>query len=451
MANDIKSASVLQNDLKVFCGKKSEINELVSSKRIVANKWYLAWNTGEIFVATPNSKLIQYGGTANNLSKEDIEKIIQDYTVEDITNLKTQISTLYANFTRYRQDFSNLSNTVSLRLKELDEQLTDVINTKVNDVLTQATDITYSKDQIDLKIKTAISNSESRAAEQYATIASLKSYSTKEYADNVGSDKMVWTTGNSIAGAVAAKKTGSYFCTTNSTSNKYKKGHFYFLSNGVVEDLTPEGGSASTGTTASLSLFIDGATYKAITIGDSFIGTKTASFKYSGTDEIDGTLSLYTPDSSSPIVSISPITKQATFVADLTDLQAGTYNYTLSGITTKGTAISGQFRLTVIAPVYCGSYGQNKPTGVYVKSNFKPYATENIAGSYTITVNSEEYIWICVPQGKIIQKTTLNGFLAPFTSDTKLLPITFNNVTNTYNCYRSVSALSAGTYTIDIS
>jgi len=446
--NIIRPASTFQNDLKVFVGKKSEILTLKNSNKIVENKWYLAWDTGEIFVATPAKKLIQYGGTANNLSQEDIETICKNYTKTDLDYVKAQLTKVYDSFFTYKKEFNALELSLDTKLSDLENRTNEVISQRVNAVLADAAAITYSKDQIDSKISTAITNSQTTIDQIYMKKSDMNAYATKSEVSTADSSKMTWTTGNAIAEAVSLHKSGVYFCTISSTDETYQKGHFYYLNGVNYEDLTVEGGGSYS--SPYLSVTIDGLDAKQILIGESFSGLKSFKFTCSDPTNVSGDLKFYEPNNTNAIATVAPTVTTATnFTASLTNLIPGTYTYKLSGVDKKNHAIQGEFNLVVIAPIYYGSGTDTLPSAVTIKSTFSQKNNVSHVGSYQVTVYSNGYIWFCLPQGKTLSGATLSGFTAPF-EPVQTQTLMFNSVSNTYNCYRSSASLQAGVYTINI-
>lgn len=452
MANESyvrNSTSAIENDLKIFTGTKAEIMALKAQLKLVPNKWYLAWDRGEIFVTSPNKKLIQYGGS-NALTQEEIEEIIANYTESDLNMIKTQLSTITKSYGSYKSEFVILQNTINSKINELETKTTDLITSKVNQVLSDASSITYSKDQIDSKIANAIATDNARDDNKYATKTSLDGYVKTETLAGALSTKLEYASGNSIADIIATKKVGMYFAITDSTDEKYLKGHIYYSNGSSYEDLTPEGsGSGGSYVPPSLVLTIDGYSSIQLKIGESFTGSKSFKFNISNPDNISGILSFFEPNNSTAIKTVAPSVTTATdFIANLNYLNVGTYKYTLSGQDKKGNNIIGNYTISVVAPTYYGSYGVNAPNSTIIKSQFSARNLSDVAGKYTVSVANDEYIWICVPELKSISSFTLNGFMAPFEAPVQV-KLTFNGVENTYNCYRSSAALEAGVITVN--
>ena len=135
--------SAIQNDFKVFFGKKAEILDIVNSGRVVANKWYLAWDKGEIFVASPLKKLIPFGGSANNLSKEDIETLIKTATETELKDVRQQIIYFRDTITANANAYSRFESVVTKRVDKLDSDFANTIREKVNEALSSIESFVY--------------------------------------------------------------------------------------------------------------------------------------------------------------------------------------------------------------------------------------------------------------------------------------------------------------------
>ena len=96
--------------------------------------------------------------------------------------------------------------------------------------------------------------------------------------------------------------------------------------------------------------------------------------------------------------------------------------------------------LIFVKPMYFGFSGSSI-------SSFDGLAKQNLktspAGSYNLTNQTNNYMWLCVPYNMTIKKVAMGGFDVPVELN--------NNAPDGYNCYRSSNELVAGTYNIVIS
>lgn len=447
------ASSSIQNDLKIFVGKKAEILNIKSQNKLVANKFYLAWDSGEIFFTSQGKQLIRYGGSNDNFSEEDIKEIVNNCTVDELRVLKTQITSVLNSFASYRSSFNAMQTDVTAKLEKLEKDTQSLIAEKVDEVLAEATDLTYSKTQIENLIRTSIEENDYQDIDRFVSREEISSYTDTDTMNSLLNKKMEYATGNIIASNVAIKAQGAYFCVQNSTDSAFVKGHIYYLNGYDYEDLTPAGGTSSGEivTTPAITLMIDGQTSSTIQIGGSFSGAKSFTFSISGNTTIDSDLSFFEYGNPEPLVSVRPTTIVETdFIANLNILDVGKYTYTLSGQDTKGNYISGTYTLNVIAPIYYGaSSSASVPTQTVIQSEFANKSTSSVTGTYNVTTRTNEYIWICTPALKTIDSFTLNGFMAPFENPITL-PMTFNGITNNYNCYRSSEALDAAVIKLNV-
>ena len=107
MANTSQTYSTetsIQNDFKIFLGKKSEIVEILATGRVVDKKWYLAWDTGEIFIGNKLHKLMKFGGSNENITSDDVKNIIETETHGNFNELRKQVAKVLQNYTALSEE-----------------------------------------------------------------------------------------------------------------------------------------------------------------------------------------------------------------------------------------------------------------------------------------------------------------------------------------------------------
>lgn len=438
--------TTINDDLKIFMGKSSEIKEILDAKRVVNRKWYLAWDTGEIYIGNGVQKLIRFGGTANNLSKGDIEEIISNYTKEDLRVIKVQLADVLKKYNETTYEINKLRNDTNEAINNLNNNTIKYIEEKIDEVLSSAESITYSKNQINDLISQSYNKVSENFIDNNELRDELNNYVSYEYAD---SNILKYATGNTLVINASKRINGYFFCTADSTDTNltYERGHTYLLNNGLHEDVTAIGSGVSS-TDPVINLLLDGKSSSEILVGDNFSKVNTlVTFTIDNSKYMKGTLTFY-ENKQSVKTDISLTLGSFYYNTRLVDLTKGTYEYSLVGQSKDDKTIIGTYTLKVIAPIYYGSAGSTLPSNDTIK-NFSNKMTEVVSGTYDITTKQNEYIWICIPSDLSINSFSLNGFTAPFNSY-ELTTLTFNNVTQEYKAYRSYSSLQAGTISLNV-
>ena len=158
-------------------------------------------------------KLIRFGGTANNLSKADIESIISSYTKEDIRIIKVQLKDALQKYQETNNNINTLRNDVNTAIDDLNNKTLEYIEKKIDEVLSTAESITYSKNQIDQMFL----NNKNEIAENYVSNDSLSNtllnYVSNDYANN---NMLKYSSGAALLNYLANRTNGYYFCTSDS-------------------------------------------------------------------------------------------------------------------------------------------------------------------------------------------------------------------------------------------
>lgn len=267
MAAKVNGANQIQSDFKIFLGKKSEIAMIEKEKKVEPLKWYLAWNTGEIWVGMPTKTLRQFGGkyqdedlTDTGLSYDEIQELSAQYftkyeeiTVEnmsayltekkskfntsdiallqtalDIRLLKKQLSSIQGDY----KSFSELSKALQEKVTKLTDKSAQLVQKQVNDVLNSLQDKFITRTEtIDL-INNAMQNAFER---EITTWMSNNDYVTNSHLQNTLynlnksfattdalNEKVTFLSGNALVDKLAAGKTGVYI--VSESSNLFYQG-----------------------------------------------------------------------------------------------------------------------------------------------------------------------------------------------------------------------------------
>lgn len=465
-AYDSAASKAMTDDLKVFLGTIADIKAIVSSGKVVNRKWYLSWDTGEFFVGNGTKKLYKFGGSNNDLSKDDIISLITSYTAPELSTIKGQIAVVVRQLTSNNSKIETLSDSLETEISKLNTETRSYIEEQVKIVLRSAESITYSKTKINTMILDLQSALEQRSYTKAETNVLLADQKTE--VENYASGLSVWhLTGNEIATLVAEGKTSGAFCLCSekssiASSNEYLQGHIYAINKQVATDITAGGTGSSSYIAPILTLTVGGKSSVQILIGASYAQTTVFDYTVSNPENISSSYLALTQNSGSTTGSVrlsSTIPISGSSYSTITSLSKplpGSYLFTLSCVDKKNTSIYGNFSVVVRSPIY---YGHNTKAVMGDSSTETTseiqidasaikqchYATGvTAAGKYTFTsILDSEYIWFFIPSEVTFNPNNvyLNGFSAKFNSSYTTITISFNGVNETYKCYRSVNSL----------
>lgn len=442
----------IQDDLKVFIGKRSEISYMELHKQIVNRKWYLAWDTGEFFVGNQLGKLNRYGGAGTALSKTDIEEIVKNYTATDLSMMRHQLSDALRKYSETNSNVADLREYVD---DSMDRMTTDVKQYAIDQIyaaMDSIDQLTYSKKAIDEKIAVLAEADESMSKKYDDALGGM---ATTSYVDG---NSLRIRTGKDLADIIASKSgSGHFMCVSdyidsNDARLSFEAGHVYYVSNGEFNDFTPAISGGGGGTASSITLMNGGRTSVLLKTGSSFADGEWT-FSLSPNDSIvTGTLTLLY-NSQVKMQGIQISAKRFAYKPTLTDLMDGTYTFTLRGYSRSNEMIAGDFSVNVIGPIYYGVMG------AYVSASDSSAVTQlteklqtSPAGVYEFTIDDDgvdHYAWICVPKSMNVNSFTMNGFTAVFNAPIETT-CKLGNITEPYKLYRSNQALVPGTYRITV-
>ena len=475
MANTSQTYSTetsIQNDFKIFLGKKSEIVEILANGRVVDKKWYLAWDTGEIFIGNKLHKLMKFGGSNEDLSADDVKSLIETETHGSFNKIRKQVAKVLQDYYALSTEQRKLAFEFSSTLAGLTTNIRETIQDKISEVLSDYSNITYSKSDIDSKINNAVINIKNLLTSNYVEKSYLEDnkYTTEDYVNSKFNTSLIYATGNEVKTKLTNRVTGMFFTTSRSDDGTFEKAHIYYLINGQSEDMTPagSGGGGGGGTYIAPTLeltFNDSGTQvtsKLIELGSSFNGTRTFAWTCSAPAQISGTMEFWGPKYNTPSneyrvlkTNINPLSPNKTIAltneldGGLMNPAAGEYAYTIKGTDKQGNIVKGQFILKVIGPIYFGEFNAICPNAIMIQS-YPHVLKEDAPGEYSIRINTPgKYAWFCIPSTMSLSGFALSGFKAPFEEPIEQV-LTFGNVSATYKCYRSTESLQAGYVTITV-
>ena len=108
---------------------------------------------------------------------------------------------------------------------------------------------------------------------------------------------------------------------------------------------------------------------------------------------------------------------------------------------------AGSTTATFIQPSYIGFSSVDNSGALDITSLTQKIVKSNIAGTYKLNNASDgNFLWLCIPSDKTLNKITLNGFDVPIED----LQGGSTSV-GSYNCYRSSNSLIAGDYEFVVS
>ena len=444
----------IQNDLKIFCGKKLEIAKIQRNKAIVPNKIYLAWDTGEIFIANHAGSLYQYGS-----STAAVKEIVNN-TVEDIVERLNTISTTNAN--------------VNNRLTQLESNVGERLDVIVNSALERIMQSQEIKDLITTTIKSQIQTDDNFRDVLTEVIENQGFATTTELTDNINhtlKTKVIQISqGYGIQQALDAAKIGIYFCTTDYTYddneghiNKFTTGGFYEIySTGLgnvsyrVIDL-PQNAEDF----IQPNIVIDSAKI-AIPYGETLEGT-TISYIIENYGNIKETTKLelryITTDVNNSLVTINlfndendttvdnrPLARESGTITITKDpiVPYGNSNLVLSGTDKQNNTFEAYIPVIGYAPLYYGTLPESSINSIV---NLSRSLNEYIDRTILVSPNTGDYLYILSDHDLSIY---LNGVNITNMFNKTTLDVQSGICAVTYNVYRTKTTLSNEAFTLDI-
>ena len=183
--------TVKQNQL-VFRGTRKEVEAAPSIDRC----WYLAWDTGEIFVGNNVGSKTPYGGKANSLSEIEIKKIINE---------------LFKSYQDQISEHNKILVDANNRITKLEKRLNEIY------------------DLTEQHIQDTINEMQSTKELEFITRDDLDNYISTEY---IQTSVMQVVSGEDLASRAESKEYGFYLCNSYFNDDKiyeFNKGSIYFI------------------------------------------------------------------------------------------------------------------------------------------------------------------------------------------------------------------------------
>lgn len=144
-------------------------------------------------------------------------------------------------------------------------------------------------------------------------------------------------------------------------------------------------------------------------------------------------------------VTIVKTGRPGTTVYNNTDVTNDSSTYLLSA---KLAGVTKTASCAVVAyyPMYFGSINSETITETNILDFTKQSIKSSPNGNYSMNVNQEDYVWLCIPNTMNINKVVSSGFEVPFEEP---IIINVSNKDN-YKCYRSTSKFNSGEFVFNI-
>lgn len=513
MGSAVNGANQIQQDFKIFLGKKAEIAVLEKQNKITPLKWYLAWNTGEIFIGMPNKKLRQFGGkyeedtASDNLSYEELQELANEYftkydtvtdeniqitiaekkskySLSDIALLKSALDTklLKKQLASIQGDYKSINDALKPlqnKVDQLTERALHLIERHLQNVLNNLSDKFYTKSQIQAIINNTI---EQNYTDYITTWANSAGYATQQWVKQqfmIASDKFIttdklankvsYTSGNNMTNILADGTKGVYII--NESSPMFNSGDVInVLGVNKYTKLSISGGASSNaqnvgGNDPEIILTdANGNTEDLIEDGITEL-TKTLSYTVKNIGNVKYVLDINNNPSVKTYNFYSPnnealLTNQNLSLNGTGDIDYnitiqypsyGNYKYTMSVESAiTNTRVDGVYTLYVRAPLFYGSSNKLELSDTEILAMNRDLDKTYSNKSYTINTNAMEYLYFIIPHYDTTEKFIFNGFNAPFDKVTTTYIKTRKYNNILYDVYRSSSALIAGEYEITI-
>ncbi len=132
----------IKKELKIFRGTYEEILAQTTEDMTI----YLSWDTQEIFVGNKYGVKTPYTG-GDRLTEREVRDLVESLVESDVDTLQAQMVVV----TNTANTAKETSDAVDARLDDLEEQLSDDITEKVNELITAGSlaEEFYTKEQVD--------------------------------------------------------------------------------------------------------------------------------------------------------------------------------------------------------------------------------------------------------------------------------------------------------------
>lgn len=134
-------------------------------------------------------------------------------------------------------------------------------------------------------------------------------------------------------------------------------------------------------------------------------------------------------------------------VKTFTESISNTKKYDLTVTLQYGINKTTSVTVNAYYPMYFGNSTASEVTETEVLQFSKQAIKASPNGSYSLMVQNNQYVWLCIPSTMNINKVTSGGFDVPMESPTTVAVSGKDN----YKCYRSSNTFKQGTFNFTIS
>lgn len=433
--------TVKQNFL-VFRGTRDEVDAAPGIDRC----WYLAWDTGELFVGNSVGTKTKYGGNAKTMSKADIIDFVNEQFIPILQINNNNINEIKKTTSDFIDKTDKIVEEVKNTVDSLNNEIVEFAKQKIEEAIQEGGFENFlTKDEI---------------------VDLLSSYATKEYIeknyynkDNSDGKYIIAALGKDIVDNIVndKSKNGTYLALSSYQSGKYniESGVIYNVTNGVLVKVM----SSGTGGVSEFKInkfTINGQT--------SILNSVEQTISEDNEDNGDINLNIVLPKDYTALtnvengdlvkelkilldnkVAVSNVSKLdgdqiAKVPASFLDTNSflGRHIFKLVGTKSNNTTVEKSVIMDFVRPIYYGAGPEEMPSFSELIKN----VVRNPSGTYEFTTTAEKpYFWIAVPinGGDAMSITGISdgGFDVPSTG----IEIQKNN----YLFRRSDEALEPGT------
>ena len=406
----------LKQNFLVFRGTREEVDAAPGIDRC----WYLAWDTGELFVGNSVGTKTKYGGNAKTMSKADIIDFVNEQFKPILQINNDTINEIKKTTSDFIDKTDKIVEEVKNTVDSLNNEIVEFAKQKVEEAIQEGGFENFlTKDEI---------------------VDLLSNYATKEYIENNYYNKDN-SDGKYIIAAMGKdifdnkSKNGTYLALSSYQSGEYniESGVIYKATNGVLVKVM----SSGTGGVSEFKI------NKFTINGQTSILNSVEQISEDNEDNGDINLNIVLPTDYTALtnvengdlvkelkilldnkVAVSNVSKldgdqivkvPASFLN--TNNFLGRHIFKLVGTKSNNTTVEKTVTMDFIRPVYWGIGTDTTPDF----SDLTKKVTRNPSGEYSFTTTAEKpYFWIAVPinagDAMSITKISSGGFEVPSTS-----------------------------------
>ena len=406
----------LKQNFLVFRGTREEVDAAPGIDRC----WYLAWDTGELFVGNSVGTKTKYGGNAKTMSKADIIDFVNEQFKPILQINNDTINEIKKTTSDFIDKTDKIVEEVKNTVDSLNNEIVEFAKQKVEEAIQEGGfENLLTKDEI---------------------VDLLSNYATKEYIKNNYYNKDS-SDGKYIIAAMGKdifdnkSKNGTYLALSSYQSGEYniESGVIYKATNGVLVKVM----SSGTGGVSEFKI------NKFTINGQTYILNSVEQISEDNEDNGDINLNIVLPTDYTALtnvengdlvkelkilldnkVAVSNVSKldgdqivkvPASFLN--TNNFLGRHIFKLVGTKSNNTTVEKSVIMDFVRPIYYGAGTEEMPSF----SDLEKKILSNPNDSYEFTTTAEKpYFWIAVPinagDAMSITKISSGGFEVPSTS-----------------------------------